>query len=139
MKQYRWLSGFNLPIPAAISTPVIRNLAVLSALPSRQRQCYVKSSVLRVESKMSDRARYFLNDWFDEHVRPLPAVERLAESVRLATRCRLDATAAGIPLQEIRDMVGGDLIRKILHALDIAATLHDQVPLVPETSALVEG
>lgn len=91
------------------------------------------------ESKMSDRARYFLNDWFDDHIKPLPAVERLAEAVRLATRCRQDATAAGIPLQEIRDMVGGDLIRKILHALDIAATLHDQVPLVPETSALVEG
>ena len=46
---------------------------------------------------------------------------------------------AGIPLQEIRDEVGGDLIRKILEALDIAADLHDQFRVVPETSALVEG
>ena len=46
---------------------------------------------------------------------------------------------AGIPLQEIRDEVGGDLIRKILEALDIAAGLHDQVRVASETSALVEG
>jgi hypothetical protein len=59
--------------------------------------------------------------------------------MRLAGQCRKNAAANGIPLQEIRDAVGGDLIRKILQALDIAAALRDQVPLVPETSALVEG
>lgn len=42
---------------------------------------------------------------------------------------------AGIPLQEIRDEVGGDLIRKILEALDIAADLHDQVQPVARRSA----
>jgi hypothetical protein len=88
---------------------------------------------------MSDRARHFLNDWFGKHVEPLPVVERLAASVRLATLCRQDATAAGIPLQEIRDAAGGDLIRKILQALDITAVLHEEVSLVPETSALVES
>jgi hypothetical protein len=88
---------------------------------------------------MSDRARHFLNDWFGRHIEPLPAIERLAASVRLAARCRRDATTAGIPLQEIREAVGGDLIRKILQVLDIAAALHEEVTLVPETSVLVEG
>jgi hypothetical protein len=87
---------------------------------------------------MSDQARLFLNDWFGNHIGPLPAVKRLGASVRLATQCRQDAVAAGIPLQEIRDVVGGDLIRKILQLLDTAAAVHDEVPLVPETSALVE-
>jgi hypothetical protein len=60
--------------------------------------------------------------------------------VRLADQCRKDATAGGIPLQEIRDEVGGDLIRAILHVLDgVAADLEDQIPLVPETSNFVEG
>lgn len=88
---------------------------------------------------MSDQAHHFLNDWFGKHIGPLPAVKRLAASVRLATQCRQDASAAGIPLEEIRETVGGDLIRKILQALDTAAALHDEVPLVPETSALVES
>jgi hypothetical protein len=88
---------------------------------------------------MSDRARHFLNEWLGEHIGPLPAVERLAASARLAVQCRHDATAAGIPLQEIRDAVGGDLIRRILEALALASALHHEVSLVPETSALVEG
>jgi hypothetical protein len=88
---------------------------------------------------MSDRAYHFLNDWFEQHIGPFPAGERLATSVRLAMRCRHDAIAAGIPLEEIRDAVGGNLIRKILQSLDIAATSSHQVPLVPETSVLVQG
>jgi len=84
---------------------------------------------------MSDRARDFVNDWLGKHIEPLLAVERVAASVRLAAQCRKDATANGIPLQEIRDEVGGDLIRKILQALDVAAGLYDQVRLVQETSA----
>jgi len=74
-----------------------------------------------------------------ENIEPLRAVERIAASVKLTAQCRRDAVMAGIPLQEIRDEVGGDLIRKILEALDIAADLHDQFRVVPETSALVEG
>ena len=88
---------------------------------------------------MSDRARHFLNEWLGKYIAPLPAVERLAASVRLALQCRHDATAAGIPLQEIRDAVGGDLIRRILEALAVTAALHYEASLVPETSALVEG
>jgi hypothetical protein len=88
---------------------------------------------------MSDRAHLFLDGWFGKHIGPLPAVKRLGASVRLATQCRQDAVAAGIPLQEIRDAVGGDLIRRILHVLDTAATLRDEVPLVPETSASVDS
>jgi hypothetical protein len=88
---------------------------------------------------MSDRAEDFLNDWFGRHIRPLPAVQRLAASVRLATQCRQDAVTAGIPLQEIRDAVGGDLIRKILQLLDVAADLQEEVPLASKTSVLVEG
>jgi hypothetical protein len=88
---------------------------------------------------VSDRARQFLNDWFGEHIGPLPPVERLAASVRLATKCRHDANAAGIPLQEIRDDVGGDLIRKILQALNVAAALARDAQFAPESSALVEG
>lgn len=84
---------------------------------------------------MSNRAREFLLEWLEEHIHPLPAVKRLAASVRHATQCRLDATAAHIPLQEIRDIVvGGDLIRAISEALNIVAVAHDEVPLAPEPS-----
>lgn len=81
---------------------------------------------------MSDRAGDFLIHWFAQHIQALPPVLRLAESVRLATDCRKDAVAAGIDLQEIRDAVGGDLIRKILEALDAAAALAHDAPLAPE-------
>ena len=95
---------------------------------------------------MSDRARDFLNDWLGKNndwlgknIGALPAVERVAASVRLATQCRQDATTAGIPLQEIRDAVGGDLIRKILPALTIASALQHEVMPAPETPVLAEG
>ena len=69
---------------------------------------------------MSERARAFLTDWFSGHAHPLPVTRRMAEAVRLATSCRKDATAVCIPLQEIRDVSDGDLILKILRALDAA-------------------
>lgn len=87
---------------------------------------------------MSDRAGDFLIHWFTQHVRPLPAVQRLAEAVRLATDCRKDAVAAGIELQEIRDAAGGDLIRKILEAFDMAARLSSETPLAPDIDNEVE-
>jgi len=87
---------------------------------------------------MSDRAGEFLTGWFVQHVQPLPPVLRLAEAVRLATICRKDAVAAGIDLQEIRDVAGGDLIRKILEALNAAAALADEAPLAPDIDASVE-
>ena len=88
---------------------------------------------------MSDRAGDFLIQWFAQHVRPLPAVQRLAEAVRLATDCRKDAVAVGIPLQEIRDVAGGDLIRKILQALNTPALVADAAPLAPELDHPVEA
>jgi hypothetical protein len=87
---------------------------------------------------MSDQAREFLIDWFSGHVQPLPAVRRLAEAVRLATQCRADATAAGIPLQEIRDLAGGDLILELLQALHAAARLDEDTQIAPEMKTLSE-
>lgn len=87
---------------------------------------------------MSDRADDFLIRWFAHHVQALPPVQRLAEAVRLATDCRKDAVAAGIPLQEIRDAAGGDLIRKILEALNTPSLIADAAPLAPEIDAPVE-
>ena len=88
---------------------------------------------------MSDRAGDFLIHWLAQHVQALPAVQRLAETVRLATVCRKDAVAAGIDLQEIRDAAGGDLIRKILQALDAAARLSNETPLAPDIDLVVEA
>ena len=71
-------------------------------------------------------------------MQPLPEPFRLAQAVRLATQCREDATAAGIPLLEIRKAAGGDLIRKLLDALDTAARLDNETSLAPEIEALDE-
>ena len=87
---------------------------------------------------MSDRARDFLFVWFATQVRALGPIRRLAEAVRLATKCRADATAAGIPLQEIRDAAGGDLILKLIQALDAAARLAEDATIAPEMKALIE-
>lgn len=84
---------------------------------------------------MSERARRFLINWFTDHVQSLPQPFRLGQAVRLATECRQNATAAGIPLPEIREASGGDLIRKLLDALDSAARLDNEAPLAPETFA----
>lgn len=78
---------------------------------------------------MSDRARVFLIEWFSARVRPLPSLHRVAEATRLAIDCRKDAVKAGIPLAEVRDAVGGDLIRKILEALNTVAALDQEVLL----------
>jgi acyl CoA:acetate/3-ketoacid CoA transferase alpha subunit len=88
---------------------------------------------------VSDQAHQFLTNWFDHHIRPLPAVQRLAEAARLAVQCRLDATAAGIPLQAIRDAVGGDLIRAILQALDREARLVDGTSALSESAPLADA
>lgn len=92
----------------------------------------------RIEDAMSERAHSFLIHWFTGHVQSLPEPFRLAQAVRLATQCRKDATAAGIPLLEIREAVEGDLIRKLLDALDTAARLDNEAPLAPEAEALAE-
>lgn len=87
---------------------------------------------------MSYRARAFLVNWLSEHAHPLPITRRLAEAVRLATACRKDATAAGIPLQEIRNVSDGDLIVAMLRALDTATHLAEDVGIAPEIEPPVE-
>ena len=87
---------------------------------------------------MSERAREFLDSWLSDHANPLPDTRRVAEAVRLATACRKDATAAGIPLQEIRNEADGDLILKMLRALDTAAHLAEEVRIAPEIETTVE-
>jgi hypothetical protein len=62
-------------------------------------------------------------------------VRRLAAAVRLGSACRKEAVATGMPPQEIRDAAGGDLIRKILEALDTVARLTNDARLAPKTSA----
>jgi hypothetical protein len=62
----------------------------------------------------------------------------MAEAVRLATACRKDATAAGIPLQDIRDASDGDVILKMLRAFDTAAQLAEDVGIAPEIETTVE-
>jgi hypothetical protein len=87
---------------------------------------------------MSERAQAFLTDWLSGHAHPLPVTRRMAEAVRLATSCRKDATAVGVPLQEIRDVSDGDLILKIIRALDTAAHLAEDVGIAPEIETTVE-
>ena len=88
---------------------------------------------------MSDRAHEFLTHWFAAHVQPLSPARRLGQAVRLATKCRTDATDAGIAPEEIRDVAGGDLILKLIQALDAAARLHEEAPIAPEMETLVEA
>jgi len=87
---------------------------------------------------MSERARQFLIHWFTDHIQSLPKPFRLAQAVRLATQCRQDATAAGISPVEVRAATEGNLIRKLLDALDAAARLDNETPLVPEIETLAE-
>jgi hypothetical protein len=87
---------------------------------------------------MSERARRFLVHWFTGHLQSSPEPFRLAQAVRLATQCWKDATAGGIPLLEIREAAGGDLIRKLLDGLDTAARLDNEAPLAPEIEAFAE-
>jgi hypothetical protein len=86
---------------------------------------------------MSDQARIFLISWFSGHVKLLPEVRRLAEAVRLATKCRADAADVGISLDDIRDATDGDLILKLLQALDAVARLDGDTDIVPEMEMLI--
>ncbi len=87
---------------------------------------------------MSDQAQVFLDSWLSGHANPLPVTRRVAEAVRLATACRKDATAAGIPLQEIRQVSDGDLILKMLQTLDTVAHVAENVGIAPEIETTVE-
>jgi hypothetical protein len=78
----------------------------------------------------NNAGRDFLQHWVSGHVKAMPHVQRLAEAVRLATKCREDVTYAGIPLQEIRSAAGGDLIRNILAAFGCGGTREGMRKLV---------
>jgi hypothetical protein len=41
-------------------------------------------------------------------------------------------------MQEIRDVAGGDLILRLIQALDAAARLDDDAPIAPEMRTLIE-
>jgi hypothetical protein len=87
---------------------------------------------------MSERAQSFLTHWFASHVQSLPEPLRLGQAVRLATQCRKDASEAGIPQQEIREAAGGDLLRKLLDALEAAARRDSDAPLAPHIGAAAD-
>ena len=86
---------------------------------------------------MSERAHKFMIHWLSVNVGALPAVQRLGKAIRLATKCRDDATLAGIALQEIRAVAEGDLIRKILAALDAAACSEKGAVKSPELETAI--
>jgi hypothetical protein len=71
---------------------------------------------------MSSRARKFLEHWKSEYVAPIPETHRLREAVRLATKCREDASCSHIPPEELRAAAGDDMIRNMLAALDAASS-----------------
>jgi hypothetical protein len=70
---------------------------------------------------MSERAREFLDEWLFANVQAVPDVQKLREAVRLVAKCRKDAVTVGLPLQELRAVAAGDMIRCMLGALDAAA------------------
>lgn len=71
---------------------------------------------------MGERAHDFLEHWKSEHVENVPDTHRMREAVRLAARCRRDATLAGIPAHELRAAAQYDMIRNMLAALVAAAS-----------------
>ena len=81
---------------------------------------------------MSERAREFLKHWKSEHIEVVPNGHRLGAAVRLVTKCREDATRAGIPAQELRSAAGNDMIRHILAGLE-AASPSDEVEAEPRS------
>jgi hypothetical protein len=70
---------------------------------------------------MTYRAKEFLDCWESEHVEAVADSEKAAEAEQLALACRQDALRAGTAEQDLADAVGGDLIGKLLQALDAAA------------------
>ena len=86
---------------------------------------------------MSERAHEFMIYWLSVNVGAVPAVQRLGKAIRLATKCREDATLAGIALQEIRAVAEGDLIRKILAAFDAAACSEKGAVKSPELETAI--
>jgi hypothetical protein len=82
---------------------------------------------------MSQRASEFLGLWKAEYVGAVADNQRLREAVRLALRCREDATCAGIPPRELRAAAHDDLIRDMLTTIEAAADVSSE----PEAQAFL--
>jgi hypothetical protein len=76
---------------------------------------------MREEPRMSERAREFFEYWVSDHVGAVADEYRMRETVRLVALCREDAIRAGIPPDELRTAVGGNLIQCMLATLSAAA------------------
>src|SRR5262245_6483251 len=70
---------------------------------------------------MSNRAIQFLNDWVNEHVKPIPYPAHLAEARRLAKECVADAKKQGISKKELEEDLGQGLVSELKDALDTRA------------------
>ena len=69
---------------------------------------------------MRSRAQEFLHHWEQKHVGAVPDGRKLREVVQLTARCREDAIAAGIAVEELRTAAAQGLIRYMLAAVTAA-------------------
>lgn len=74
-------------------------------------------------------ARQFLAEWEFEHIKAVECVNRKERARLLAEKCRDDAARAGINKWALEIAAGGDLIRKLIKALNEAEFQVDVRPL----------
>ena len=78
---------------------------------------------------MRHHARQFLAEWEFEHIEVVARANREEHARLLAERCREDAAKAGINRWALEIVAGGNLIRKLMGALNEAESKrvgHDQ-------------
>ena len=73
---------------------------------------------------MRYHARQFLADWEFEHIKGVARANREEHARLLAEKCRDDAAKAGINKWALEIVAGGDLIRKLIGALNEAEFRH---------------
>jgi hypothetical protein len=73
---------------------------------------------------MRYQARQFLADWEFEHIKGVARANREEHARLLAEKCRDDAAKAGINKWALEIVAGGDLIRKLIGALNEAEFRH---------------
>ena len=69
---------------------------------------------------MGYNARRFLAEWEFEHIKAVERANREERARLLAEKCRDDAAKAGINKWALEIAAGGDLIRKLIKALNEA-------------------
>ena len=74
-------------------------------------------------------ARQFLAEWEFEHIKAVECVNCEERARLLAEKCRDDAARAGINKWALEIAAGGDLIRKLIKALNEAEFQVDVRPL----------